>query len=134
MGVEERHPPVGGVVRRHLEGDDLELSQTRRHAENFPPMCWLVDVSLRWLRVRHPSRVPAHDVEAGPGRHPGLGVPLDLCGPGVHHGGGEDGEDGGGGVQHPGLHDGLVLLHPHRQGDVVVLGPAAQGMQEEHGL
>ena len=71
VGVEEGHPPVGGVVGRHLEGDDLELGQTRGHAEHLPPVCWLVDISLGRLRVRHPCRVSAHDVETRPGRHPG---------------------------------------------------------------
>ena len=74
---------------------------------------YISNLPLGRVRVRHPGRVPAHDVEVCAGHHPRLGVPLDLGGARVEHGAGEDGEDGRLGVQDALLHDGLVLPHPH---------------------
>ena len=54
-------------------------------------------------------------------------------GPGVHHGRGEDGHDGVVWFQHALLQHGSMLLHPPVQRDVVVLGPAAQRMEQENG-
>ena len=48
-----------------------------------------------------------------------------LGGSRVHHGRREDGHDGGVWIQHALAHHRLVLLDAHRQGNVVVLRPAA---------
>lgn len=57
-----------------------------------------------------------------------------LGGAGVEHGRGEDGHDGGLGVQDLLLQHGRVLLHAPLQRDIIVLGPAPQGVQQEHGV
>ena len=51
-----------------------------------------------------------------------LGVPLDLSGASVHHWAREDGHDCGVRVQNSLLHNSVMLLNPHIQGHIIVLG------------
>ena len=61
-----------------------------------------------------------------------LGVPLHFGGSSVHHGAGEDGHDSGVRVQDSLLHDGVVLLDPNVQRNIVVLGETTQGVEQQN--
>lgn len=56
---------------------------------------------------------------------------IHLSGASVHHGGGKDGHDGGVWVEDALLQHGGVLLHPPVQRHVVILGPAAQRVEQQ---
>lgn len=58
-------------------------------------------------------------------------MPLDLRRPCVRHRGRKYSQNGRFSVQRALVQHGLVLGHPDREGNVVVLGPAAQGVEEE---
>ena len=59
---------------------------------------------------------------------------ADLGGAGVHHGRREDGEDGRFRVEDALVEDDAVLLHAHVERHVVVFGPAAERVQQQHRL
>lgn len=61
------------------------------------------------------------------------GLDYYLGWPRIHHGGGENCNNGGVWIQHAFVHHCSVLLHPPRQRHVVVLGPAAQRVQQQDG-
>lgn len=80
------------------------------------------------------GRIASHYVGGDTAGQSSSGVPLHLRGAGVEHGTGKDGELGPRCVQHALLNHRFVLFDAHGQGHVVVLGPAAERMQQEHGV
>lgn len=58
---------------------------------------------------------------------------IHLSGTCIHHGGREDGHDSGGRVEDALLQHGRVLFHPPVQRHVVILGPAAQRVEQQDG-
>ena len=84
MRIKERHFLVLGVVGRHLEGDDLELCESRGHGEHLAPMSSLVNVPLGRIGVRHSCGITSNDVKRCPRGHSGLCVPLNFCGSWKH--------------------------------------------------
>lgn len=75
--VIEVHGLLQLVVGGYSEWDDLHRGETWGHGENLASVRGVVQVLLG-LRVRHPCRVPAHNVEVCTSDHPGSAVPLDL--------------------------------------------------------
>jgi len=61
-------------------------------------------------------------------------VPHDLGGATIVHGRGPDGEDSVLGVEGAVSEEGGVLGHTVGEGDIVILAPSTEGMEEEDGV
>ncbi len=66
--------------KTHTDPDPQHWVSARilKAATYLSAMGGFVEVPGRRVGVRHPGRIPPHNVEVGAGRHSGLGVPLHF--------------------------------------------------------
>jgi len=133
FGIIEVHGALCFVVSSDLEGDDLELWDSRGHGKDPSAVRVIIDVFLS-VWVAHTSGVSSDNVELSAGDKSSLGVPLDLSGTSVGHWGWPDGNNSSFGVKDLLLEDGIVLLHSPLEWDIIGLGPATERMEEKDWL
>mmetsp|Transcript_28112 Transcript_28112/g.89888 ORF Transcript_28112/g.89888 Transcript_28112/m.89888 type:complete len:1079 (+) Transcript_28112:175-3411(+) len=146
LRVRQAHALRRAVVLDLLEGEQPEAADARRRLQHVAPVVAVVEVvvgaELGELRALHARGVAAHHEVRGAGVAPALGVELHLRRPGVDHRRRPDGHDRPALRELRGrevlvvlvLHDGHVLLHAHVQRHVVLLRPAAERREPEHGV
>mmetsp|Transcript_1546 Transcript_1546/g.2635 ORF Transcript_1546/g.2635 Transcript_1546/m.2635 type:complete len:613 (+) Transcript_1546:858-2696(+) len=120
------------------EGQNLHLSEAWRGLQHVAAVVSIVEVAAdrHLVLVLGPldsCGVAAGDEEASPDVAAGFAVPLYLGRAGVDHRRRPDGHDG---VprKHAFLDDDVVLVDPHVERHVVVLGPASEGGEPEERL
>jgi len=133
FGIVEIHGALCFVVSSNLEGDNLELWDSRSHGKDPSAVSVIIDVFLS-VWVAHTSGVSSDNVELSASDQSSLGVPLDLSGTSVGHWGWPDGNNSGLGVKDLLLEDGVVLLHSPLEWDIIGLGPATEGVEEKDWL
>lgn len=133
FGIVEVHGALCFVVSSNLEGDNLELWDSRSHGKDPSAVSVIIDVFLS-VWVAHTSGVSSDNVELSASDQSSLGVPLDLSGTSVGHWGWPDGNNSGLGVKDLLLKDGVVLLHSPLEWDIIGLGPATEGVEEKDWL
>lgn len=133
FGVVEVHGALCFVVSSDLEGDNLELWDSGGHGKDPSAVSVIIDVFLS-VWVAHTSGVSSDNVELSASDQSSLGVPLDLSGTSVGHWRWPDGNNSCFGVKDLLLEDGIVLLHSPLEWDIIGLGPATEGVEEENWL
>jgi len=133
FGIVEVHGALCFVVSSNLEGDNLELWDSRGHRKDPSAVTVIIDVFLS-VWVAHTSGVSSNNVELSASDQSSLGVPLDLSGASVGHWGWPDGNNSCFRVEDLLLEDGIVLLHSPLEWDVIGLGPATEGVEEKDWL
>eukprot|EP00048_Salpingoeca_helianthica_P016651 m.233462 g.233462 ORF g.233462 m.233462 type:complete len:612 (+) comp19158_c0_seq1:183-2018(+) len=134
LGVEESHAPLLLVICSHDKRNDLQPFQPGCHLQHGLSMVGIIQIDVLVGGVGHAGRVTAHNVVVCACVHASLGVPLHLRWPRVQHRAGEDRNESGIRVQHALTQDTVMLSHAHGQRHVVVLGPAAEGVQQQQRL
>jgi len=134
LRVEELHFSLISVVSGNLERKYLNTVQLRLHVdEDLLAMPDIVEVTTG-LGVLHTGGVASGNEMSDSAVNTGRGVPQDFGGATVVHGGGPDTKDGVLGVESAIVEEGLVLLHAVVKGDIVVLAPATERVEEEDGV
>ena len=132
--TEELHLLVDFIVCGDLEGEDLD---TVEHAlavdEELLTVPDVVKIFIL-LGVLDTSGVAASDEVGDTAADAGGGVPHDLGGATVVHWGRPHGEDGVLSVEGSVGEEGGVLGHALSEGNVVVLAPATEGVEEKDGV
>ena len=119
----------GNLERKYLNTVKLRLEVD----EDLLAMPDIVEVTVG-LGVLHTCGVTSGNEVSDSAVDTGGGVPQDFGRATVEHGGGPDGEDGVLGVESAIVEEGLVLLHAVVKGDIVVLAPATERVEEEDGV